>query len=131
MDKSIKIKTVILARGGSKGIPLKNIALVNGNPLISYCIKASLDSNVDETWVSTDSDEIANVAKSYGVKERGEVEVRVGTSSSNSHVFLKHKTTHKILDNGDREYRFYVDVILIKRALLPKGSHTAQFLEVV
>ena len=68
MDKSIKIKTVILARGGSKGIPLKNIALVNGNPLISYCIKASLDSNVDETWVSTDSDEIANVAKSYGVK---------------------------------------------------------------
>lgn len=67
MDKSIKIKTVIPARGGSKGIPQKNIALVKGKPLISYCIKASLDSNVDETWVSTDSDEIATVAKSYGV----------------------------------------------------------------
>jgi CMP-N,N'-diacetyllegionaminic acid synthase len=66
LDKPIKIKTVILARGGSKGIPQKNIALVNGNPLISYCIKASLDSNVDETWVSTDSDEIATVAKFYG-----------------------------------------------------------------
>ena len=67
--------------------------------------------------------------KSYGVKERGEVEVRIGTSSKNSHVFLHHKTTHKILDNGDREYRFYVDDVLVKRALLPKGSHTAHFLK--
>ena len=67
--------------------------------------------------------------KSYGVKERGEVEVRIGTSSKNSHVFLHHKTTHKILDNGDREYRFFVDDVLIKRALLPKGSKTAHFLK--
>tara|TARA_R100000149_G_C5824188_1_gene102294 strand:- start:202 stop:486 length:285 start_codon:yes stop_codon:yes gene_type:complete len=60
--------------------------------------------------------------KSYGVRERGEVEVRIGTSGSNSYHFLNHKTTHKILENGDREYRFYVDDVLIKRALLPKGS---------
>ena len=60
--------------------------------------------------------------KSYGVRERGEVEIRIGTSGSNSHHFLNHKTTHKALDNGDREYRFYVDDVLIKRALLPKGT---------
>ena len=60
--------------------------------------------------------------KSYGVKERGEVEVRIGTSGSNSYHFLNHRTTHKVLENGDREYRFYVDDVLIKRALLPKGT---------
>ena len=67
--------------------------------------------------------------KSYGVRERGEVEVRVGTSGSNSHHFLNHRTTHKILDNGDREYRFYVDDKCIKRALLPKGESEIQYLE--
>ena len=68
-------------------------------------------------------------SKSYGVRERGEVEVRVGTSGSNSHLFLNHRTTHKILDNGDREYRFYVDDKCIKRALLPKGEIELQYLE--
>ena len=68
-------------------------------------------------------------SKSYGVRERGEVEVRVGTSGRNSHHFLNHRTTHKILDNGDREYRFYVDDKCIKRALLPKGKSEIQYLE--
>ena len=67
--------------------------------------------------------------KSYGVRERGEVEVRVGTSGRNSYHFLNHRTTHKILDNGDREYRFYVDDKCIKRALLPKGESELQYLE--
>lgn len=57
-----------MARGGSKGIPKKNLALVNGYPLIYYCIKASLDSVVSETWVSTDSEEIAEVASEYQAK---------------------------------------------------------------
>ena len=68
--------------------------------------------------------------KSYGVKDTGEVEVRVGTSSSNSHTFLKHTTTHRQLENGDREYRFYIDGELIKRALLPKGKNDLIFLSI-
>ena len=68
--------------------------------------------------------------KSYGVKERGEVEVRVGTSSSNSHVFVNHRTTHKVLENGDREYRFFVDDKCVKRAILPKNKYEIEFLEV-
>ena len=67
-------------------------------------------------------------SKSYGVKDTGEVEIRVGTSSSNSHTFLKHTTTHRQLENGDREYRFYIDGKLIKRALLPKGENELIFL---
>jgi len=66
--------------------------------------------------------------KSYGVKDRGDVEVRIGTSSNNSHTFLRHKTTHKKLDNGDREYHFYLDDVLVKRALLPKGSDNAHLI---
>ena len=56
----MKIVSVILARGGSKGIPSKNIIDLNGKPLISYTIQASQKSNVDSTWVSTDCPKINN-----------------------------------------------------------------------
>ena len=72
---------------------------------------------------------IYNSAKSYGVKKTGEVEVRVGTSSKNSHTFLKHCTTHRELENGDREYRFYIDGQLIKRAVLYKGATELAFFD--
>ena len=65
--------------------------------------------------------------KSYGVKNTGEVEVRAGTSSKNSHVFLKHCTTHREHENGDKEFRFYIDGQLIKRAVLHKGSSELTF----
>jgi len=64
----MKVISVIPARGGSKGIPLKNIVSLNGEPLISYTIEASNQSNVDETWVSTDSPEITSVALECGAK---------------------------------------------------------------
>lgn len=64
----MKICSVILARGGSKGIPNKNIVNLNGHPLVSYVIKTSLESNINETWVSTDSKEIAKISEEYGAK---------------------------------------------------------------
>lgn len=61
------ILTVIPARGGSKGIPGKNIKDLYGQPLISYTIQAALDcKKIDRVVVSTDSEEIACVAKKYG-----------------------------------------------------------------
>ena len=57
----MKVVSLITARGGSTEIPLKNIIDIKGKPLISYSILASLSSNVDETWVSTDSEKIAQV----------------------------------------------------------------------
>jgi len=60
------IFAVIPARGGSKGIPNKNIIDVSGRPLIDYSIKAALESNVDEVWVSTDSPDIESVALDSG-----------------------------------------------------------------
>jgi len=58
---------IILARGGSKGLPGKNIKLVAGKPLLGYSIDACRKSGVcDDILVSTDSEEIAAVAKECG-----------------------------------------------------------------
>ena len=60
---------VIPARGGSKRIPRKNIKKFNGKPIIAYSIEAALKSNCfDQVIVSTDDDEIAEVAKKYGAQ---------------------------------------------------------------
>lgn len=60
---------LIPARGGSKGIPKKNITDVAGRPLIDYSISAGLDSTVvDSVVVSTDDNEIAEVAKEHGAR---------------------------------------------------------------
>jgi len=64
---NVEIVGVIPARGGSKGIPGKNIKLLGGYPLIAYSIIASrLSGVVDRTIVSTDSDEIQKIALRYG-----------------------------------------------------------------
>lgn len=58
---------LINARGGSKGIPGKNIKLLNGRPLIAYSIEAGLAaSRISRVVVSTDSTEIAEVARQHG-----------------------------------------------------------------
>lgn len=61
----MKILGVIPARGGSKGIPKKNIKLLKGKPLIAYTIEAALASNLNDVIVSTDCPEISSVAKKY------------------------------------------------------------------
>lgn len=66
MYKGKKILGVITARGGSKGIPEKNIKPLNGKPLISYTIKAAHGSKyLDYSLVSTDDPKIARVSRKY------------------------------------------------------------------
>ncbi len=58
---------IITARGGSKRIPKKNIKDFCGRPIIEYSIKVALESNIfDEVMVSTDDEEIAQIASSAG-----------------------------------------------------------------
>ena len=62
-----KILGFIPARGGSKGIHLKNIVPVRGVPLIKYCIDASLKSEIiDKLICSTDNKRIATIASDLG-----------------------------------------------------------------
>ncbi len=59
-----KILCVIQARGGSKGVPKKNIRKVNGLPLLVWTIISAKKSGVfDSIWVSSDSDEILDIAR--------------------------------------------------------------------
>lgn len=64
----MKIEAIILARGGSKGIPNKNIMDFCGIPLISWTIKQCINSQlIDKITVSSDSKDILKVAKDMGV----------------------------------------------------------------
>lgn len=63
------VAAVIPARGGSKGIPGKNLVLVCGKPLVAWSIEqARAARNVSSVWVSSDSDEILDVATQYGAR---------------------------------------------------------------
>ena len=58
---------IIMARGGSKGLPRKNVKLLDGKPLIAYTIEHALLSGVcDDVIVSTEDNEIAEISKKYG-----------------------------------------------------------------
>ena len=63
------IVAAICARGGSKGVPRKNLRNLSGAPLISYTVRQALNCKVfDRVVVSTDDPEIAKVAKEYGAE---------------------------------------------------------------
>lgn len=63
------IVAIIPARGGSKGVPKKNIRHLGGYPLIAYTIAAAKQcKEIDRVIVSTDSSEIAEIAKHYGAE---------------------------------------------------------------
>ena len=57
------------ARGGSKGVPKKNMKLLNGKPLIAYSIENALNSNIfSSVIVSTEDEQISKIAKKYGAE---------------------------------------------------------------
>ena len=69
MKKSKEVLVVIPARGGSKGIPRKNIRLLAGYPLIAYSIEIARQSSlVTRIIVSTEDEEIATIARELGAE---------------------------------------------------------------
>ena len=69
MDDMVKKIAIIPARGGSKRIPNKNIIDFNGKPMIAWTIEAAKSTNLfDKIIVSTDSDEIREIAMKYGAE---------------------------------------------------------------
>lgn len=69
MINKSKVIAIIQARSGSKGIPNKNIYMINGHPLISYTLyAASISKYIDEVLVSTDSEVYKKIALEYGAK---------------------------------------------------------------
>ena len=69
MYKGKRVLAIVPARGGSKGLPGKNIRPLVGKPLIGWTLESAKQSKyLDEIFVSTDSQEIADVAETFGVK---------------------------------------------------------------
>ena len=57
-----------MARGGSKGLPGKNIIEFCGKPLIAWTIEHCHDGGIDLVYVSSDNDEILTIGENYGAK---------------------------------------------------------------
>ncbi|MBC5832146.1 pseudaminic acid cytidylyltransferase [Vibrio metschnikovii] len=91
---------IIPARGGSKRIPRKNIKLFFGKPIIAYSIETAMRSGCfDRVMVSTDDQEIADVAKAYGA----EVPPLRSEKSSTDHATL-HDVVAEVLDSFKDEF---------------------------
>ena len=80
---------IIPARGGSKGIPRKNLKTVNGISLVERSIRVALKSKVDQVIVSTDDKEILDVAIKYGVTLHNRSSENSGDSASTESVILE------------------------------------------
>jgi len=66
-EKQVSVLAVIPARGGSKGLPRKNVLPLAGKPLIAHTLSAAQGAKLlDRTVISTDDDEIAEVCREYG-----------------------------------------------------------------
>jgi N-acylneuraminate cytidylyltransferase len=90
---------IIPARGGSKRIPKKNIRDFLGKPIIAYSIEAAIKSEIfDEVMVSTDSKEIAEIAKKYGAN----VPFLRSEKNSNDYAGLV-EVAQEVLDNYKKE----------------------------
>lgn len=69
MSETTHVVAVIAARGGSKGLPRKNVRMLAGKPLIAYSVEAAkLSPYVDRVIVTTDDAEIAEVARKFGAE---------------------------------------------------------------
>ena len=80
---------VIPARGGSKGIPRKNLQMVNGTTLIERAIKTALKSNVHQIIVSTDDVQIKDISNKYGLLIHNRSTKNSDDSSSTESVILE------------------------------------------
>lgn len=90
-----KVLGLIPARGGSKGIPNKNIRDLNGEPLIAHSIKAGQNaSSIDTVIVSTDNDEIATIAEQYDARVPFIRPDRLATDEAPTAPVIKHAVEH-------------------------------------
>jgi len=86
-----KIHAIIPARGGSKGIPRKNIKLLGRYPLIAYSIAAcQMSKNIDRIIVSTEDEEIAAVSRHYGAEIPFTRPAEYSMDTATDVDFLKH-----------------------------------------
>ena len=91
---------LIAARRGSKGVPIKNIKMIGGKPLIAHTIKSSLESKIfSHVIVSTDDNQIAQIAKKYGAEVPFLRPKKLATKNSSMDKVIDH-TINKLFSLG-------------------------------
>ena len=91
---------IIMARGGSKGLPRKNVKNLDGKPLIAYSIEDAKNSGVcDTVLVTSDDDEIISIAKNYGatslLKDQLNLQMIEFPQSVIQHALIEHEKITK------------------------------------
>ncbi len=122
----MKILVIIPARGGSKGIPRKNIRLLNGKPLIYYtidCARAICDD--EDICVSTDDAEIISVVEQYGLKVPFVRPAELATDTAGTYEVLL-----QALDYYERTGKSY-DVVMLLQNTSPfrRAEHVKEALK--
>jgi CMP-N,N'-diacetyllegionaminic acid synthase len=106
---------LIPARGGSKGLPGKNIKLLHGKPMIAYAIEAALASAyITEVIVSTDDPEIYQIALSYGAEDTFLRPKELATDSSlaiDNYIYT--------MERLKKEYHYDIDSFIVLQPTSP------------
>ena len=111
----MKILSIIPARGGSKGIPFKNIHKLYGKPLISYSIKNALESKlVNRVVVSTDNKKIAKIAKYYGAEVPFSRPKKIANDSTPTIDVIKH-----VLEELNHREKYVPDIVTLLQPTSP------------
>ena len=101
----------IFARGGSKGVPRKNIRLLGGRPLIGHAIDVARASKlIDRVIVSTDDDEIAQVARACGAEVPFMRPAELATDQASEWLAWKHAVQFLRAEPGGQEVGCLVSV---------------------
>lgn len=101
---------IIPARSGSKGLPDKNIKLLNGKPLMAYAIEAAKNSNIfAEVMVTTDSLKYAEIAESYGA-----VVPFMRSTEKASDIASSWDVVEEILSEYEKKGKFFDDFCLLQ-----------------
>jgi CMP-N,N'-diacetyllegionaminic acid synthase len=99
----------ICARGGSVGVPRKNVRLLHGKPLIAWTIEQALAApSIDEVFISTDDEEIAEIANQYGATVPYRRPAELATSAAAKVPVIIHLLEH--LERSGHQIERVVDL---------------------
>lgn len=115
MYKDYRVLCIIPARGGSKGLPGKNIKRLSGKPLIAYTIEhAKRSKYIDRIIVSTDNEEIADISKQYGAEVPFIRPKRLALDNSSTIAVLQH-----VIEWLESKEEYFFDILVLLHATAP------------
>lgn len=117
---AIKTVAIIPARGGSKGIPRKNVKELNGKPLIGYIIETALGvDEIDRVIVSTEDPEIEAAARSFGAEVPFTRPLELAGDEIGTLPVLQHAVSY--LEENEN---YKPDIVILLYATSPMLSHS-------